>query len=60
VAFEFNLSAENSKNLRAALQVWDYDLKSFSMLVKRVHNSWQIRSYQEIGVASAEKVPSAV
>ena len=46
VSFEFNLSAENSKNLRAALQVWDYDLKSFSMLVKRVHNSWLIRGNQ--------------
>lgn len=43
VKTEFTLSAENSKNIEAALQVWDYDMKSFSMLVKRMHNSWHVR-----------------
>jgi hypothetical protein len=60
VSFEFGLSAENAKNLRAALEVWDYDLKSFSMLVKRVHNSWQIRSYHEVAAPARQKVPSPV
>ncbi len=40
---EFTLSSENAKNIEAALQVWDYDMKSFSMLVKRMHNSWHAR-----------------
>ena len=42
--FRFTLSEENEKNLRAALAVWDYEPSSFSMLVRRVHNSWQIRT----------------
>lgn len=59
-SFEFALSAENAKNLKAALNVWDYDLKSFSMLVKRVHNGWQIREVIPVGVPTEAGVASAV
>jgi len=54
VKTEFTLSAENAKNIEAALQVWDYDLKSFSMLVKRMHNSWHAREM----TAVPEAVPT--
>lgn len=60
VEYEFALSAENVKNLRAALQVWDYELKSFSMLVKRVHNSWQIRDYRPVGAPAELGLKSAI
>lgn len=44
----FALSTENEKSLCAALNVWDYEPRSFSMLVRRVHNSWQIRTPEKI------------
>lgn len=44
----FALSAENEKNLRAALNVIEFEPRSFSMLVRRVHNSWQIRTPEGI------------
>jgi hypothetical protein len=39
----FALSPVNRKNIEAALNVWDYDIKTFSMLVKRMHMSWHVR-----------------
>ena len=48
--YKFELSAENTKNISAALDVWNYDVKTLSMLVKRVQPEWFMCDVQLMGV----------
>lgn len=47
--YKFELSAENSKNISAAVDVWNYDVKTLSMLVKRVQPAWFVRETRLLG-----------
>jgi hypothetical protein len=47
-SYEFKLSAENAKNISAAIDVWNYDVKTLSMMVKRVQPAWFQRDVQLI------------
>ena len=52
LTYEFKLSADNAKNITAAMDVWDYDVRSFSMMVKRVQPAWFQREVQLIEAKS--------
>jgi len=41
--FEFRLSHEGERELRAAMEVWTMSLKGLSKLVTRIQQSWQVR-----------------
>ncbi|MCB9231944.1 MAG: hypothetical protein H6581_09790 [Bacteroidia bacterium] len=47
-ALDFALSPEHQTNIRAALETWGYDPATFSMLVKRMRESWQVREVKKI------------
>lgn len=39
----FVLDEEKQDHLSGAFKIWDYQLKSMPMIVKRIHNTWQER-----------------
>lgn len=44
----FYVTEEHKELLRGAFKVWNYTMGSLPMIVKRIHNSWQVRKSQVV------------
>lgn len=47
-ALRFFLSSRNSSNILGALNIWSYNEKSISMLVRRVHHDWRCTEWEVV------------
>lgn len=48
----FSVSDANKELLKGAFRIWDYELSSLPMVVKRIHNTWQVREVKEINMVT--------
>lgn len=49
----FELDADNRKHLGGAIKIWDYELKSMPMIVRRIHNDWRIKKVHTNSLVTA-------
>jgi radical SAM superfamily enzyme YgiQ (UPF0313 family) len=55
VKLRFYLSESNRRNVEGALNIWSFNPKSISMLVRRVHNDWRAMEWEAFDMTASGK-----